>query len=56
MNYDYAKAIKQLRNKMMLSQIEFAELLEVAFSTVNRWESGLYTPTIKTKRKLGTII
>ena len=52
MNFDYAKAIKQLRNKMILSQVEFAELLGVAFSTVNRWESGLYAPTIKAKRKL----
>ncbi len=55
MNYDYAKAIKQLRNKMILSQIEFAELLEVAFSTVSRWESGLYAPTIKAKRKLAPL-
>ena len=52
MNIDYAKAIKQLRSKMILSQVEFAELLGVAFSTVNRWESGLYAPTIKAKRKL----
>ena len=36
MNIDYAKAIKQLRSKMILSQVEFAELLGVAFSTVNR--------------------
>ncbi len=55
MNYDYAKAIKQLRNKMILSQIEFAKLLGVAFSTVNRWESGLYSPTIKAKRKLAPL-
>lgn len=52
MNYDYAQAIKQLRDKMIMSQTEFAEFLEVAFSTVNRWESGLYAPTIKAKRKL----
>ena len=55
MNFDYAKAIKQLRNKMILSQVEFAELLGVAFSTVNRWESGLYAPTIKGKRKLAPL-
>lgn len=55
MNFDYAKAIKQLRNKMILSQVEFAGLLGVAFSTVNRWESGLYAPTIKAKRKLAPL-
>ena len=42
MNYDYAKAIKQLRDKMIVSQVELANILEVAFSTVNRWETGLY--------------
>lgn len=52
MNYDYAKAIKQLRDKMIISQTELAELLEVAFSTVNRWENGTYEPTTKIKRKL----
>ena len=55
MNIDYAKAIRQLRSKMILSQVEFAELLGVAFSTVNRWESGHYTPTIKAKRKLAPL-
>ena len=52
MNYDYAKAIKQLRDKMIISQTELAKILEVAFSTVNRWETGMYKPTIKAKRKL----
>lgn len=55
MDYDYAGAIKQFRDKMIMSQTEFAEFLEVAFSTVNRWESGLYTPTIKAKRKLAPL-
>ena len=40
---------------LILSQVEFAELLGVAFSTVNRWESGLYAPTIKAKRKLAPL-
>lgn len=55
MNLDYAKAIKQLREKMIISQVELAELLEVSFSTVNRWETGLYSPTIKAKRKLAPL-
>ena len=48
----YHEAIKKLRSKLILSQTEFAELLGVSFGTVNRWESGKYTPTIKLKRKL----
>lgn len=48
----YSEGIKVLRKKMILSQMEFAELLDVAFSTVNRWEAGEFAPTIKAKRKL----
>ncbi len=47
----YAEAIKKLRNKMILTQTEFAELIGVTFGTVNRWESGKYKPTTKLKRK-----
>lgn len=48
----YAEAIKKLRSKMILTQNEFATLLDVSFGTVNRWESGKYKPTTKIKRKL----
>ncbi len=49
---DYSKAIKELREKMLLSQVEFAELLGVSYASVNRWENGQHEPTIKIKRKL----
>ncbi|MDY4182886.1 MAG: helix-turn-helix transcriptional regulator [Candidatus Onthovivens sp.] len=48
----YCDAIKKLRKKMLLTQTEFANLFEVSFGTVNRWESGKYRPTMKIKRKL----
>lgn len=48
----YAEAIKKLRNTLILSQTEMAELLDVSFQTVNRWERGTNKPTIKAKRKL----
>jgi len=51
----YPEAIKKLRNKMLLTQTEFAELLGVKFGTVNRWEAGEYEPTMKTKRKLAPL-
>ena len=50
MNYQFL--IKKLREKMILSQTELAELLDVSFSSINRWETGKHEPTIKTKRKL----
>lgn len=49
---NYGKMIKALREKMTLSQIEFAEVLGVSFASVNRWETGKHEPTIKIKRKL----
>ena len=49
---NYQEAIKKLRNKMILSQTEFAKELDISFATVNRWETGKYEPTIKAKRKL----
>lgn len=52
MDYDYQKMIASLRNKLILSQEEFAKLLGVSFASVNRWERGHHEPTIKVKRKI----
>lgn len=49
---NYSKQIKKLREKLIMSQSEFAQLIGVSFSSVNRWENGNYEPTIKIKRKL----
>ncbi len=49
---DYGKMIIKLRQKMIFTQTEFAQLLGVSFATVNRWETGKHEPTIKMKRKL----
>jgi DNA-binding XRE family transcriptional regulator len=49
---NYAVLIRQLREKMILSQTEFAESLGVSNVTVYRWETGKSFPTIKLKRKL----
>ena len=49
---DYASIIRELRKKMNLSQEEFAKVLGVSFSSINRWENGHHEPTIKIKRKL----
>jgi transcriptional regulator with XRE-family HTH domain len=49
---NYAVLIRQLREKMILSQTEFAERLGVSNVTVSRWETGKSFPTIKIKRRL----
>lgn len=37
---------------MLMTQKEFAKLLDFSFATINRWETGKYVPTIKVRRKL----
>lgn len=49
---NYAYLIKKLRDKLILSQTEFAKILGVSFTTVSRWEKGVHAPTIKVKRKI----
>lgn len=49
---DYQRIVKELREKLILSQQEFAELLGVSFASINRWENGKHEPTIKVKRKI----
>ena len=36
--------IKQIRGYLNMSQTEFAELMNVSFGTVNRWENGRAVP------------
>ena len=48
--------IKQLREKLLLTQAEFAAKLGVSFETVNRWENGKHEPTMKAKRKIKRLI
>ena len=48
----YKILIKELREKLVLSQEEFASLLGVSFASVNRWENGHHEPTVKVKRKI----
>lgn len=49
---DYQRLVKELRVKLILSQQEFADLLNVSFASINRWETGKHEPTIKAKRKI----
>ena len=49
---DYQRLVKELRVKLILSQQEFAGLLNVSFASINRWETGKHEPTIKIRRKI----
>ena len=53
---DYSIKVKQLRENMLITQCELAEMLGVSFATVNRWENNKCQPTIKAKRKLRDLL
>ncbi len=52
MDYDYQILVKRLRDKLILSQTELAQMLGVSYASVNRWEKNHHEPTIKAKRKI----
>jgi len=43
-NKDVSNLIKELRNKLDLTQEQFAQKVGVTFSTINNWEKGTRTP------------
>lgn len=49
---DYSLLIKKLREKLMVSQVEMAKLLDVSFTSINRWENGKTTPVYIARRKI----
>ena len=49
------KAIKELRERLDLTQEVFARILGVSFATVNRWENGRTVPTGDYARVLLTL-
>ena len=49
---DFSIAIKQARQECYMSQSEFADQIEVSFTTVNRWETGKAYPNYKTMKRL----
>ena len=52
---DYKVMVKKLRNKMFLTQSEFAKELGVSIASVARWETGENEPTMKIKKKLNDL-
>lgn len=52
---DYPKLLKEYREKVLITQEEFAQKLGVSYVTLNRWENGKFEPTMKMKRKLNKL-
>lgn len=48
----YGLKIKQYRELKFLTQDEFAKVLGVSKTSVNRWETGKFTPTLKIKKRI----
>lgn len=44
--------IKNIRQKALLTQKEFAEELCVSLSTISKWENNERNPSIKQQRKI----
>lgn len=56
MRIDYKKTIVRIRAQLGLSQQGLADLLDVTFQTVNRWENGHFEPTKIVKAKLENLM
>ena len=52
MLYGIPRRNKKLRERALLTQAEFAKIVGVAFSTVNRWETGKARPNIKAMKRI----
>jgi type I restriction enzyme M protein len=55
-NREIPGILKQLRNKLDLSQEDLAAKLGVAFSTLNRWENGRSMPRGKAKEAISELM
>lgn len=49
---DYKTAVKELRDKLIMTQQEFAEYIGVSLASINRWETGTNKPTTTAKRRI----
>lgn len=54
-NRNYAALVKALRQRLGLTQEQFAHRLGVTFASVNRWENGQVTPSPLARQKLDAL-
>ena len=50
--FDYAKKIREYRERKCLTHEELAKILNVSYFSVCRWETGRFEPLWKPKRNL----
>ncbi len=48
---DYSNMVKELGDKILVSQTEFSKMHDDSYVSINRWENSNHEPTIKTKRR-----
>ena len=48
----FSEELKRTRERSFYTQEAFAKELEVAFSTVNRWEDGKARPNLSAMKKI----
>lgn len=56
MKYNYQKALVLLRAKLNISQHELADLLNVSYPSISRWENGHFEPTKIVKVRLDQLL
>lgn len=49
---DYARKIREYRERKFLTQEQLAKLLGVSYVTISRWETGAFEPNMAMKKKL----
>lgn len=47
-----SETLKKTRQKAFLSQEEFADILNVSVSTINRWENGKVRPNLSAMKNI----
>ena len=51
---NFPEEIKKIRQRSFLTQQDFAKKIGVAFSSVNRWETGRAKPNLKAMKSINT--
>ena len=49
---NYAVKIKEYRQRKFLTQEDLAKVLSVSVTSVTRWETGKFEPTMQIKKRL----
>lgn len=49
---EFPELMKRTRQRCLLTQEEFAKEIDVAFSTVNRWEGGKAKPNLSAMKSI----